>query len=142
MAFNPGSTVRSASPPSALAFPSGVNVWCDLEGVDASVDPQDVINHCNAWFDAVNDAGYAPGLYVGANAILTGQQLFSNLKFQHYWRSQSNVPNIQRGYQLVQLFPAMMIDGADMDVDVTQDDFRQGHAQWLIIGGTGSVRAR
>jgi hypothetical protein len=119
---------------SAIGFPPGVNVWCDLEGVDKSVVAQDVIDHCNAWFDAVSDSGYVPGLYVGADAILSGQQLFSNLKFQHYWRSQSNVPNIQRGYQLVQLFPSMTVDGVDMDVDVTQDDFRGGQAQWLAIG--------
>src|SRR5215472_15903008 len=40
-----------------LGFPPGVNVWCDLEGVDDSVAPQVVIDYCNAWFDAVAAAG-------------------------------------------------------------------------------------
>lgn len=113
-----------------VGLPQGVNVWCDLEGVSSAVSAQAVIDHCNAWFDQVNAAGYVPGLYVGANAILTGDQIF-NLKFKHYWRSQSNVPNIKRGYQLIQLFPSLTLNGVDVDVDVTQNDFKGDQAQWL-----------
>jgi hypothetical protein len=116
-------------------FPPGVNIWCDLEGVIGGASAQDVTDHCNAWFDAVNAAGFIPGLYVGADAILTGQQLFS-LSFQHYWRSQSRVPDIPgRGYQLLQLFPAITANGIGIDVDIAQNDEKGGQAQWLRIAG-------
>ena len=64
-----------------------------FEGVGNSVAPQDVIDYCQAWYTAVNAAGFVPGIYVGYGSKLTGQQLF-DLSFQHYWRSQSTVPAI------------------------------------------------
>lgn len=116
-----------------VGFPQGVNVWLDLEGVSNSVSAEVVIDYCNAWFQEVSQAGYIPGIYVGSAAILTGQQLYSDLSFQHYWRSQSNVPNIaQRGYQLIQLFPTVTINGIEIDIDVTQNDFFGGQVQWLV----------
>ncbi len=122
---------------SGVGFPPGVNVWLDLEGVSSSATAQDVIDHCNAWYAVVEQAGYVPGIYVGSSAILTGQQLFSELSFQHYWRSQSNVPNIpQRGYQLIQLFPTVTVNGVGIDIDVTQGDFMGGAAQWLVLVNT------
>jgi hypothetical protein len=109
-----------------------VNIWCDLEGVEAGTAAQDVIDYCNMWFTEVANAGYVPGLYVGDSCILNEQQLF-DLKFQHYWRSQSNVPNIRsRGYQLIQLFPELNKNGIGIDIDVTQSDYKQGQVQWLI----------
>ncbi len=118
-----------------LGFPPDVNIWCDLEGVINGAAAQDVMEHCNAWFAAVNAAGYIPGLYVGADAILNAQQLYS-LTFQHYWRSQSNVPDVPvRGYQLLQLFPAITANGIGIDVDIAQTDNQGGQAQWLRIGG-------
>ena len=118
-----------------VGFPPGVNIWCDLEGVVNDAAAQDVTDHCNAWFAVVNVAGYIPGIYVGANAILDGQQLYG-LSFQHYWRSQSNVPDIPvRGYQLLQLFPAIDANGIWIDVDIAQTDKQGGQAQWLRIAG-------
>jgi hypothetical protein len=118
-----------------VGFPAGVNVWCDLEGVAPGTPAQDATDHCNAWFAAVDAAGYIPGLYVGAGAILSGQQLY-DLPFQHYWKSQSTVPDIPvRGYQLVQLFPAIAVNGIGIDVDIAQNDNEGGQAQWLRIAG-------
>jgi len=116
-----------------VGFPAGVSVWCDLEGVNAAAHAPDVIDYCEAWYEAVLAAGYLPGLYVGACAQLTGQQL-SDLSFQHYWRSQSRVPEIpNRGYQLVQLFPSIEINGVSVDIDIAQDDKKNGQAQWLRL---------
>lgn len=115
-----------------VGFPPGVSVWCDLEGVQVGTAAQNVIDYCNSWFTAVAGAGYVPGLYVGFGCELNEQQLF-DLKFQHYWRSQSNVPNVgSRGYQMVQLFPEVTRNGIGIDIDVTQSDFKQGQAQWLV----------
>jgi hypothetical protein len=117
----------------AIGFPSGVNVWCDLEGVANNVGAQDVISYCNAWFDAVHGAGFVPGIYVGANAILSGQQLRQNLKFQHYWKSLSHVPPIPiRGYQMIQTAGGT-VHGIAIDNNMTQTDNQGGQAQWLAI---------
>lgn len=114
-----------------VGFPEGVNVWCDLEGVSSSAGTQAVIDYCKAWYDAVSAAGYIPGLYVGANPGLTGDQLDA-LPFQHFWRSPSNVPDVSnRSYQLYQLFPSVEVNGMPIDLDVTKNDNENGAAQWL-----------
>jgi hypothetical protein len=81
----------------------------------------------------VQAGGYVPGLYVGACALLTGQQL-ADLSFQHYRRSQSRVAEIpNRGYQLIQFFPSIEINGVSVDIDIAQDDEKGGQAQWLRL---------
>jgi Domain of unknown function (DUF1906) len=117
----------------SVGFPTGVNIWFDLEGVDVTAAAQDVIDHCTAWFDVVEGAGFKPGLYVGADAILSGRQLF-DLPFQSYWRAQSVVPDIPvRGYQLFQFYPSVTANGIGVDLDMVQTDHRGGQAQWLRV---------
>jgi hypothetical protein len=88
---------------SAIGFPGGVNLWVDLEGIDHGTGAEDVIGYCNAWCAEAVQAGFVPGVYVGANAILSGDQLYWRLQLKHYWKSGSTVPAIPlRGYQLVQ----------------------------------------
>jgi hypothetical protein len=114
-----------------FGFPDRVNLWCDLEGVKSSTQAQDVMGYCEAWYEAVSAAGYVPGLYVGAGALLDGKQLYE-LPFQHYWRSQSQVPDIpHRGYQIIQLGPSIQINGVWIDLDVALNDNQGGAAQWL-----------
>jgi Domain of unknown function (DUF1906) len=116
----------------SIGLPASMNIWCDLEGVAEGVAAQDVIDYCNAWYDAAEKAGYVPGLYVGASCILDGQQLY-DLKFQHYWKSLSNVPQIPtRGYQLVQ-HASETVHGIGIDPDTTQTDAEGGTALWLKI---------
>lgn len=123
---------NAASHAGAIGFPPGVNVWCDLEGVGASAAAADVAAYCNAWHDAVAAAGYVPGLYVGASAGLDGQQLYAELRFQHYWKSESNVPAVAvRGYQMVQSPAPALVDGVSIDRDVTQTDNLGGQVLWL-----------
>jgi hypothetical protein len=124
---------NAASNAQDVGFPPGVNVWCDLEGVGKGASPQDVIDYCQAWYSAVNAAGFVPGLYVGYGAQLSGQQLF-DLSFQHYWRSQSTVPEIpNRGYQLIQFLPSVIANGIAVDLDITQTDAKDGQSQWLRV---------
>ena len=116
-----------------VGFPNRVNLWCDLEGVNRSAQAQDVIDYCKAWHEAVSVAGYTPGLYVGAEALLNGRQLY-DLPFQHYWRSQSQVPDIpHRGYQVIQLGPSIQINGVRVDLDVAMNDNKGRAAQWLRL---------
>lgn len=115
-----------------LGFPSKMNVWLDLEGISPNATADDVIAYCNNWYDAVAKVGYIPGLYVGANSILDSQQLYSSLKFQHYWHSLSLVPNVAvRGYQMVQS-DGGTVHGIAIDKNLTQADSDHDQVQWLI----------
>jgi len=75
----------AASEARMLGVPSGVTVWCDLEGVAVGTPPQNVIDYCNRWYAAVDGAGYIPGLYVGYHPGLTPTDLYKRLRFAHYW---------------------------------------------------------
>lgn len=115
-----------------IGFPSRVNAWLDLEGIDPDAAAKDVIDYCNSWYDAVAQPGYLPGLYVGANSILDSQQLYSDLRFQHYWHSLSIVPDVAvRGYQMIQS-DGGTVHGISIDKNLTQADADRGQVQWLI----------
>ena len=116
-----------------IGFPTGVNVWCDLECV-GSASEQDVIDYCKSWYSAVAQAGYVPGLYVGYQPGLTDQQLY-DLPFQHYWaayNTNSSVPT--RGYQLVQSPAGSPVGGLSYDDDETRTDALGGQVLWLTAG--------
>jgi hypothetical protein len=116
---------NAASNAQSVGFPGSVNVWLDLEGVASGTSSQAVIDYCNNWYDAVANAGFTPGLYVGANSGLTGDQLAS-LKFKHFWKSLSDVPSIPgRGYEMVQSA------GDGKDDDVTHNDEQGDSAIWV-----------
>lgn len=124
---------NAAANAESIGLPPGLNIWCDLEGIADSTDAQDVINYCSAWYSAVSAAGYVPGLYVGANAVLNSQQLY-DLPFQHYWQSCSEVPDVAvRGYQMVQIFVPDAVNGIGIDEDMTQTDEQGGQALWLKL---------
>lgn len=128
---------NAAGNAAAIGFPPGVNIWCDLEGLITHPPVQDVIDYCTAWFNAAGAAatGYIPGLYVGANCGLNGQQLY-DLPFQHYWKSGSRVPSLPaRGYQMFQGATETVVNGTQIDTDTTQTDSQGGQAQWLIVTG-------
>lgn len=115
-----------------VGFPAKVNVWLDLEGISSDATAAGVVAYCNSWYDAVAQVGYLPGLYVGANSILDSQQLYSDLKFQHYWHSLSSVPNVAvRGYQMIQS-DGGTVHGVGIDKNLTQADANQGQVQWLM----------
>lgn len=118
-----------------IGFPSGVNVWLDLEGVRSGVASEDVIAYCNAWFSAVSAAQYRPGVYVGSDCVLTGDALYWRLRTQHYWRSgSSSSPDIpQRGYQLIQRITSApdIVGGIAIDRNVSMADAMNGSAFWL-----------
>lgn len=125
---------RAASHALAIGFAPGVNVWCDLEGVAAATVASDVAAYCNAWYRAVAQAGLVPGLYVGASAGLNGQQLYTDLAFQHYWQSCSAVPQVAtRGYQMVQTLQPEPVNGIGIDRDMTQADLLGGRVLWQVV---------
>ncbi len=117
----------------SIGYPAGAVLWCDLEG-SYSVSSDTLIAYLNNWWTAVSGAGYLPGIYCGPQSILSGQQLYSSLEFQHYWMSAANVPDIPtRGYQMYQLLPYLSsmrggfpVAGTAIDVDIVASDHEGG----------------
>ena len=123
---------NAANNAKSIGLPQGMNLWLDLEGVKTGTQAPQTIAYCNAWYDAVLQAGFVPGIYVGAGCGLTGNQLYFKLKFQHYWKSMSRVPDIpNRGYQMVQGFVKNKVFGVGIDSDVTKTDLKGGTVLWL-----------
>jgi hypothetical protein len=106
-----------------LGFPNATQLWLDLEGVASYVSAADTIAYVNSWATVVTGAGFVPGLYVGANQPLSGDDLYWRLKVTRYWKSASNVPDIPyRGYCMVQSLAPSPIDGISIDRDVVLGD--------------------
>jgi Domain of unknown function (DUF1906) len=116
-----------------IGFPSGVCVWVDLEDVDQSSKFADVMAFVTSWAGHVSGAGYRPGVYVGANHIPITPKQLASLPVVHYWKSGSNVPDVEGiGYQMVQrIFPAERHFGVDIDRDTTRVDQDGRRAHWL-----------
>jgi hypothetical protein len=124
----------AAANASQAGLPPGVTLWLDLEGIQSGVNRADVISYCNNWFGIVLSAGYEPGIYVGANCGLEGDDLYWQLTTRHYWRSGSDVPDLpHRGYQLVQRITQSpdIVNGIDIDRDVTYFDEFGDSVTWL-----------
>jgi hypothetical protein len=75
----------AASEAERVGYARGAHLWCDLEEVDAATPVASVIGFCNAWYDAVRQAGFRPGVYVGYGARLSADQLYLKLRFDSYW---------------------------------------------------------
>lgn len=133
-----------------VGYPAGAVLFCDFEG-SYDVTSSVLIDYFNNWWTAVSGAGYLPGIYVGPQSILTGQELYSDLKFQHYWMSAANVPAIPtRGYQMYQLLPYLSsmrsgfpVAGTLIDVDITASDSEGGMPVfWAPAQGLAGVREK
>jgi Domain of unknown function (DUF1906) len=123
----------------ACGIPSGVSVWCDLEGVDPHAPASAVLDYCTRWFKCVAAAGFLPGLYVGYNPGLSPSQLYS-LPFTHYWSSYNlntdQYPAV-RGVQMKQSEYPGVDDvpgiGFQFDVNHTMADKLGGRCQLLSV---------
>jgi hypothetical protein len=132
----------AASEARMLGVPSAVTIWCDLEGVAVGTPAQAVIDYCNRWYDAVNGAGYVPGLYVGYHPGLTPADLYKRLRFAHYWGAYNlnadQYPAV-RGLQMKQSKrqPTDAVPGVQLDfqVDRISADRLGGHPTLLAPDG-------
>jgi len=126
---------RAVAHLNTVGMPKGVNVYLDLEGVKPGVSTGDILAFCNNWYDIINNAGYTPGIYVGFDCGLTGDTLYHGLKFQHYWKSGANVPDIPiRGYEMVQTIPTngKSVYGINIDEDTVLVDKLNNSPQALF----------
>lgn len=105
-------------------LPKRICVWLDLEAVSGEATASDVLAYCSAWFTEVSNAGYLPGIYVGADCGLTQDQLDDQLPFEYYWRSGSTVPSLpNHGYCMVQTIDSdFLIGGVSYDLDTITAD--------------------
>lgn len=114
-----------------VGLPTGVNVWLDLEGVNANAAKADVIAYCKAWYNAVNAAGYVPGVYIGWQVIINNQEAY-DLPFCHYWKAyNADVTPATRGYQMIQ-GTQVPIGGIEVDPNTIKTDNRGTTPVWLI----------
>jgi hypothetical protein len=120
---------------SIAKLPEGVTVWLDLEEPLVTTPPSQVIAFVNAWSGEVSNAGFAPGLYVGAGEILSASDLYWRLRVQRYWKSASRVPNVDvRGYCMIQTLAPSPVDGISIDRDVVLADMLGMTPSWVIPG--------
>jgi len=120
----------------AIGFPMCVNLWLLLDGIPPSTDSADLVGYYNAWYAAVYQAGFLPGLRVGPSEVLDGQAL-GELAFCHYWQSSGvSVTPSPRGYQLTD-GGAATVAGVALRAVTAQNDAGggsqgPGQAEWLI----------
>jgi hypothetical protein len=119
----------------AIGLPPGLNVWLDLEGVNAGASSSDVVDYCNAWSGEVSGAGYLPGLYLGYDTNLDSGQL-DEVEIQYFWKSGSDTstgyPYPVNGFCLLQnISSSYVLDGVSYDLDVTQADNLGNTPLWL-----------
>ncbi|MBX3218932.1 MAG: peptidoglycan-binding protein [Labilithrix sp.] len=109
----------------------------------------ELIAKINAWADAVANAGYQPGLYIGSPQPLTGKELYA-LKVVRYWKAPARVvdrfgelgePNC--GYCMYQLWPEIHWPSNDdpnrvwVDVDFIQQDYKGRVPSWVVASPDG-----
>jgi len=105
-----------------IEFPKKVNVWLDLEMVSTAATVEAIAGYCKAWYAAVAEGNFIPGLYVGWQTGLSSQQLYSDLPFRNYWRGyNADIAVATRGYQILQ-HSAAPINGIEFDGDIVQAD--------------------
>ncbi|HLZ86091.1 MAG TPA: DUF1906 domain-containing protein [Puia sp.] len=115
-----------------VRLPPGMNIWCDLEGVAPGTPPQEVIAYCQAWYYSVHTAGYIPGIYVGYDTMLSPEQLYNDISFQHYWQAYNGPDVATRGFQLIQE-TEKTLNGIPFDPDLTKTDNMGDSALWLSL---------
>lgn len=110
-----------------LQIPHETVVWLDVEGVtDDAITLQARIN---TWARAMKQAGYIPGMYAGAQALLTSKELY-DLAVNRYMKSCSRVSDRhgaiaepQCGWCMVQCACDVERQGLEVDVDFVFADY-------------------
>lgn len=112
----------------------GTTVWLDLE--DCTGTPDEIKAFVNAWSYEVKADDFMPGLYVGFEAKLSSQELYS-LAVVRYWQSLSketdvrgNIAEPNCGWTMIQLYKSKVIAGVNVDVDVIQYDYKDRLPSW------------
>jgi hypothetical protein len=125
--FNPAPRIAELK---ALGVPVGVHVFLDVEG--CTLDATALIAAINTWSKAMQAAGYLPGLYVGAGALLSSDELYALVSVL-YWHGCSRLRDRNNqtqdpacGWGLIQLYPGNIGTQAGVIVDISavQQDYQ------------------
>ncbi|HJU18989.1 MAG TPA: glycoside hydrolase domain-containing protein [Stellaceae bacterium] len=112
---------------------AGTTLWLDFEETAPGATAADAIDYCNAWTREVIAGGFEPGLYVGPNQPLSGEDLYWRLALKIYWRSAAIVPDVPaRGYAMRQSAPRQLA-GIIVDQDVVLGDAFGNRPHWSVI---------
>jgi hypothetical protein len=121
----------------ALNIPKGATVWLDVEGI-TNLPFVEVMAKADAWGEAVVNAGYIAGIYVGANALMTSTELYGLVHITRYWKSQSRVTDRggmlaepMCGWCMVQLYPSISWAGIWVDLNFIQEDYENRLPTWV-----------
>lgn len=113
----------------AAGYLEGASLWNDLEGILGTAG--ETIDYANAKFAEVQKQGFLQGEYVGFQVPLDGHALFHGLRSKAYWRSLSQVPEVEtRGYCMLQM-GGIVLGGVEYDLDFHQSDKLGGRAMWM-----------
>lgn len=129
--------MRSVSALRALNWPVGATVWLDVEGCTET--PIELAGKVNSWAHSVDAASYDPGMYVGAQSLLTSAQLYA-LAVDRYWHACSRLTDAAgvaqeptRGFCMRQLRPYnTQVGGVIVDVNVVETDYRDSLPMWVV----------
>ncbi len=124
--FNGAASVAQAK---ALGYPEGGHVFLDVEGMAIfHTDPATLIAAINAWGQAVQDAGYKDGLYVGVPQPLDSAELYG-LHESLYWHGQGQVrdrlnrfADPECGWCIRQKYPSLIRGGILVDDNTIEAD--------------------
>lgn len=127
----------SASHAKGLGVLHKTTTFLDLEGCTGSA--KDVWAFCDEWSKPILDAGLEAGLYVGAGAILSGEELYSLPGFTCYWQSLSRetdakglIAEPRCGWQMIQLYPSVSVGNVLVDWNVVQKDYKSRLPTWMV----------
>lgn len=122
----------------SLSLPQGVTVWIDLEGIGTDLPPGQLLGRVAGLATALEQNGYQPGLYYGANGSLTSDEIWQ-LPTVRYWkgmsrlRDRNGVPvEPQCGWCMTQLYPSVTRCGVLVDLDFIGQDFLGRLPTWAI----------
>jgi hypothetical protein len=117
----------------------GTTLWLDLEGIAEGTDSRSILDYCNAWFAAVDAAGYQSGVYIGFDVWLSPDELYFDLKTQHYWRAEGEITDVAHcGYQMFQSIRNLGTP-REFDRDVIKADQFGRVPTWMIDQGAATA---
>ena len=108
----------------SIGYLQGCHIWYDREGV-STASSADFKDDIVAWATVIEQAGYLPGLYIGAQANLSGKAAYSISNVYCYMRA-ANLPSLYtpspRGWAVKQLWDSITVNDLTVDVDAVLGD--------------------